>query len=437
MWAYLSSKMKNIYSCEGKKNKARGRESMDKKRRIAVIFGGQSTEHEVSRVSAESVVRNINRDKYDVVMLGITKDGRWLSYDGPVEKLGTGEWQAIAEAKALERMKAPVGRTQAPACNAVNVGEEAYTEAEGENSAGCPAQKGILRYVLSVNSARSILMAAGAENGNRKIDVAFPVLHGCNGEDGTIQGLFELAGIPYVGSGVLGSALGMDKAYAKIIFEKEGIPQGKYLVFSRSEINRGMDEAVEKVEAVFSYPCFVKPSSAGSSVGITKARDRKGLAEGLMLALKYDRRVLVEEFINGREIECAVLGNDDPAASTVGEIIPCNEFYDYNAKYGSEGASQIMIPAKLPEETARKIRTYAVKAFKVLDCAGLARVDFFVGRETGEVYINEINTMPGFTSISMYPKLWEASGIPYPELIDRLVELAVERFEENRREVEI
>jgi len=410
---------------------------MDKKRRIAVIFGGQSTEHEVSRVSAESVVRNINRDKYDVVMIGITKDGRWLSYDGPVEKLGSGEWQAIAEAKALERMKEPARRMQAPICKVGNIGEGAYTETENENSAENPAQEGILRSVWRGNSARSILMAAGAENGNRKIDVLFPVLHGCNGEDGTIQGLFELAGIPYVGSGVLGSALGMDKAYAKIIFEKEGIPQGKYLVFSRSEINRRMDEAVRKVEAVLSYPCFVKPSNAGSSVGVTKARDRKGLEEGLKLALRYDRRVLAEEFINGREIECAVLGNDDPIASTVGEIIPCNEFYDYSAKYGSEGASQIIIPAKLPEETVHRIRTYAVKAFKALDCAGLARVDFFVRRETGEVYINEINTMPGFTSISMYPKLWEASGVPYPELIDRLAELAIERFDENLREVEI
>ena len=407
-----------------------GRESMAKKRRIAVIFGGQSTEHEVSRISAESVVKNINRDKYDVVMLGITKDGRWLAYDGPVEKIGAGEWQSIAEAKALERMRKPT-------CNIGNIGEGTCMKMESENSEESPAQESILRTVSPGNSAGSVFMAAGAENGNGKIDVVFPVLHGCNGEDGTIQGLFELAGVPYVGSGVLGSALGMDKAFAKIIFDKEGIPQGKYLVFSRTEIKRCMEAAIEKVEGILDYPCFVKPSNAGSSVGVTKAHDRNELADGLKLALKYDRRVLVEEFINGMEIECSVLGNDDPIASTVGEIIPCNEFYDYSAKYCSDGASQIIIPAKLPDETVRKVREYAVRAFKALDCAGLARVDFFVHRKTGDVYINEINTMPGFTSISMYPKLWEASGIPYPELIDRLVELAIERFEEKRREVEI
>ncbi|MCX7921151.1 MAG: D-alanine--D-alanine ligase [Clostridia bacterium] len=370
---------------------------MSAKKRIAVIFGGQSSEHEVSRVSAQSVITNINADKYDVAMIGITKDGRWLSYDGPVEKLGSGEWQAIAEAKA-----------------------------DVLSSGGIAAAE---------NSARSIIKSAASEAGAKTIDVVFPVLHGCNGEDGTIQGLFELAGIPYVGCGVLGSALGMDKAYSKIIFEKEGIPQGKYLVFNRKQINSDIEGIIKKVEETLIYPCFVKPSNAGSSVGVSKARDRVELVNALNLAAKHDRRILVEEFINGREVECAVLGNDDPIASTVGEVVPCNEFYDYQAKY-IDGDSKITIPAELPEDTAAEIRQYAIRAFKALDCAGLSRVDFFVHKETGKVYINEINTLPGFTSISMYPKLWEASGIPYAELISRLIDLAIERFEDNTRQFE-
>jgi D-alanine-D-alanine ligase len=375
---------------------------MSGKKRIAVIFGGQSSEHEVSRVSAQSVVENIDRDKYDVVMIGITRDGRWLNYDGPVEKLGTGEWQLIAESQASARKRlAQAG------------------DADADGAAG----------------ARAILKISGAEAENRKIDVVFPVLHGCNGEDGTIQGLFELAGIPYVGSGVLGSALGMDKAYAKIIFEKESLPQGIYLVFDRKRIRLETDRIADEVESVLAYPCFVKPSNAGSSVGVSKVYDRDGLKEALRLAAEYDRRVLVEEFIDGREIECSVLGNDRPVASTVGEVIPCNEFYDYDAKYAAESTSRVVIPAELPEETIQEIREYAVRAFKSLDCAGLSRVDFFVHRKTGRVYINEINTMPGFTSISMYAKLWEASGVSYPELVERLIELAVERHEDNKREI--
>ncbi|MDF2522915.1 MAG: D-alanine/D-alanine ligase [Clostridiales bacterium] len=368
---------------------------MSNKKKIAVIFGGQSSEHEVSRVSAESVIKNINRDKFDVVMMGITKEGRWLRYDGPAEKLGTGEWQALAEASALNDR--PVALSQE-------------------------------------NSAREIVTAAGAgSDGN--IDVVFPVLHGCNGEDGTIQGLFELAGIPYVGCGVLGSALGMDKAYSKIVFEKEGIPQGKYLTFSRKQIEREPENLVRQVEEQLEYPCFVKPSNAGSSVGVSKAHNREELVEALKFAARYDRRILVEEFINGREVECAVLGNEDPIASTVGEVVPCNEFYDYKAKYESGDNSEVVIPAKLPSETINRIREFAVKAFKALDCSGLSRVDFFVHKETGEILINEINTLPGFTKISMYPKLWEATGIPYSELIERLIDLAIERFEDNKREI--
>jgi D-alanine-D-alanine ligase len=241
-----------------------------------------------------------------------------------------------------------------------------------------------------------------------------------------------LAGIPYVGSGVLGSALGMDKAYAKVIFNKENIPQGRYLVFSRKQVNSNIDSVAEEVEKELGYPCFIKPSNAGSSVGVNKARNRVELNRALEIAAQHDIRILAEEYINGREIECAVLGNDEPEASIVGEVIPSNDFYDYDAKYFSSD-SKTLIPANVPDTTANTIRNYALNAFKSLDCAGLARVDFFVHKETGEVYINEINTMPGFTKISMYPKLWEASGLPYQKLIDRLIELALERFEAKKR----
>ncbi len=362
---------------------------MKEKKRIAVVFGGQSSEHEVSRFSAESVLRNIDTDKFDVAMIGITRDGRWLSYDGPLELLGTGGWQAIAEARQQSQ-----------------------------------------QVLLSAGAAM-----AAAEKDSKRIDVVFPVLHGCNGEDGTIQGLLELAGIPYVGCGVLGSALCMDKAYSKIIFEKEGIPQGKYLVFSRKQVYQEVGVIISKVEAELTYPCFVKPSNAGSSVGVSKAHGRSELETALQLAAKYDRRILVEEFMDGREAECAVLGNDDPIASAVGEVVPCNEFYDYEAKYMSGDSSEIIIPAKLPASIIEKIRCYSIKAFKALDCSGLARVDYFVHKDTGEVYINEINTMPGFTQISMYSKLWAATGIPYSELIEKLIELAVKRYEDNQRDI--
>ncbi len=368
------------------------------KKRVAIIFGGQSSEHEVSRVSAQSVIENIDKQKYDVEIIGITKNGQWLNYNGPIEKIGSGDWEAIAQKKLLESMPS-----------------ESETEAQ----------------ITEVNSARQII--AGEKKA--PIDVVFPVLHGCNGEDGTIQGLFELAGIPYVGCGVLGAAVGMDKAYTKIIFEKEGLPQGDYLVFNRKQVYNQIDDVAAQVEGRLTYPCFVKPSNAGSSVGVNKASDRESLKKALIIAAKNDRRILVEEFIDGREIECAVLGNDEPVASTVGEVVPCNEFYDYEAKYQVGDSSKVVIPAEnLSRETVAKIREYAVRAFKCLDCAGLSRVDFFVHKDTGEIYINEINTLPGFTQISMYPKLWAASGIPYPELIDKLIELAFERFEDTKRE---
>lgn len=362
---------------------------MGDKKRVVVIFGGQSTEHEVSRLSAESILKNIDRDKFDVAMIGITKDGRWLPYDGPVGLLSTGEWQALAEA-------------------------------------GLKSQPALLTAGEAI---------AEAEKNNKKIDVVFPVLHGCNGEDGTIQGLFELAGIPYVGCGVLSSALCMDKAYTKIIFEKIGLPQGKYLVYNRKQISNSLDSIVFEIENTLGYPCFIKPSNAGSSVGVSKAHNRSELISGLNFAAKYDRRVLAEEFIDGFEAECAVLGNDDPIASTVGEVIPCNEFYDYEAKYMSGDSSEIIIPARLPEDIREKIRDYSIRAFKALDCSGLARVDFFVRKDDNEIFINEINTMPGFTQISMYSKLWAASGVPYCSLIEKLIELAVESYEDRQRDI--
>lgn len=362
---------------------------MGDKKRVAVVFGGQSSEHEVSRFSAEAVLKNIDRDKFDVVMIGITKEGKWLAYDGPPELVGTGEWQALAEA-------------------------------------GQRPEHALLTAGAAMHAA---------EKDSKRIDVVFPVLHGCNGEDGTIQGLFEIAGIPYVGCGVLGSALAMDKAYSKIIFEKEGIPQGKYLVYSRKQVQRDTGVILSEVERVLTYPCFVKPSNAGSSVGVSKAHNRNELISALQLAARYDRRMLVEEFMDGREAECAVLGNDDPIASTVGEVIPCNEFYDYEAKYMSGDSSEIIIPADLPPAVIDKIKQYSIKAFKALDCSGLARVDFFVCKDTGDVFINEINTMPGFTQISMYAKLWVATGVPYSMLIERLIGLALERYEDNQRDI--
>ncbi len=369
---------------------------MDKSIKILVVFGGQSPEHEISRVSARSVLENIDKSRYETVMIGITKEGRWLNYDGPAEKLSDGSWQQLAEEQAAEKQLSRLAQT---------------------------------------NSAREILkLAANTGNGTANA-VIFPVLHGCNGEDGTVQGLFELTGLPYVGCGVLASALGMDKGYAKILFGQAGLPQGDYLVLNRKEIENNVDEATEVIEEKFTYPCFIKPCNAGSSVGVSKAKDRKSLIAALKLAMRFDRRILIEEFINARELECGVLGNDDPKASVVGEVIACNEFYDYEAKYSGESTSKVIIPAEISESASNKIREYAVKAFKVLDCSGLARVDFFMDKETDGIFINEINTMPGFTSISMYPKLWEAAGVPYSELIGKLVELALERHRDTAREI--
>jgi len=366
---------------------------MSDKINIVVLFGGQSSEHEVSRASAQSVLENLNKDKYNIFPVGITKKGRWLPFSGDYSLIGSGEW----EGQALAELQ-----------------ENAITGIPGV----CCSEMTLTGFIETLACCP-------------RIDVVFPVLHGINGEDGSVQGLLELAGIPYVGCNILASAVGMDKAVSKILFERAGLAQGRFITVKRPDIEKNMLQIQREVEEKIGYPCFVKPSNAGSSVGISKVKKTGELSDALQKAGRYDRKILIEEFIDGREIECSVLGFDEPIASAVGEIIPCNEFYDYKAKY--DGDSKIIIPANLDEKTVETIRACALTAYKALDCSGLSRVDFFVEKNTEKVYINEINTMPGFTSISMYPKLWAAAGIPYRELLDRLVDLAFTRFRESQK----
>lgn len=340
---------------------------MDNK--VAILFGGQSSEHEVSRVSASSVLSHIDNNKYEVLPIGITKDGKWYLYKGSIENIKSGAWEKDAE-------------------NLVENGER-------------------------------ILF-------NREVDVVFPVLHGLYGEDGTVQGMCKLLNIPCVGPGVMSSSLCMDKVYTKYVLENFGIKQADYVVVNRFDYNIDKEEILNEIEEKLGYPNFVKPANSGSSVGISKAHNREELVVGLDEALKHDRKILVEVGINAREIEVAVLGNDDPKGSIPGEIVPAKEFYDYEAKYSSND-SILLIPAKMEENELEEIRTLAVKIYKMLDCAGMARVDFLVDKDTNEVYLNEVNTLPGFTSISMYPKLWDATGLKYSDLINELIKLAAER----------
>ena len=348
---------------------------------VAVIFGGQSSEHEVSRVSASSIISNLDPEKYYVIPVGITKDGKWMIYNGPVDNIKNGEWEKF----------------------------------------GTPA-------ILSPDaSQKGLLKTVGGKVKLIPIDLAFPVLHGKYGEDGTIQGLFELAQIPYVGNGVLASSVSMDKAFTKIIAKNARITQAKYVEL-RSEDLRRIKSAVSRIEKKLGYPCFVKPANAGSSVGITKAHNRDELISGLHLAAQHDSKIVVEEAIVGREIECAVLGNrDKAAASCVGEIFAAAEFYDYDAKYNNSD-SKTVVPADISKEKSDEIRKTAVKVFKAVDGSGLARVDFFVEKDTERVIFNELNTLPGFTPISMYSMLWAACGKSMGELIDDLIDLALERF---------
>jgi D-alanine-D-alanine ligase len=368
------------------------------KLRLGLIFGGRSAEHEVSLRSARSVLKAINREKYEMTLIGISKEGRWLAGADPLAALTAGSGEAAAAPEAM--LSAEPGKRE-------------------------------LLAVTPNGSAHSLKLSAITE-----LDVVFPLLHGPFGEDGTMQGLLELADLPYVGSGVLASALAMDKAMCKQVLRAAGLRVTDWLVITRADIERDVEAAAAIAAGRFSFPIFTKPANLGSSVGVVKAHDYGELVAGLRESARYDRRVLVEPGISAREIEVSVLGNAEPLASTVGEVVPSREFYDYEAKYVDEG-SRLIIPAPIPVETAQLARTTAVAAFKAIDGAGLARVDFLLDRDSGELYLNEINTLPGFTDISMYPKLWEAAGLTYPDLIDRLVELALERQGEKDKNVTV
>ena len=388
------------------------------KLRVGVLFGGRSGEHEVSLLSAASVLNAIDRDKYEVVPIGITKDGRWLTAEH-AENLLTGK--LILEPRNLRAGDPDM--TQPAAVLARGEAVVVPPEPVHRQSGLVPFQTDAA--LLRRSSDRAI-----------NVDVIFPVLHGTFGEDGTIQGLLELADIAYVGAGVLGSAAGMDKDIMKSLFIAAGIPIVKHVTILRSAWEKD-PKKVERLVGKLKYPVFVKPANLGSSVGISKAHNRKELGPAIEEAAKFDRKIVIEEGVGGktdkaREIECSVLGNDDPIASVPGEIVPVKEFYDYNAKYLDEG-SELIIPAKLTKAQAKKVQELAVQAFKAVDCSGLARVDFLMDAKTQKIYLNEINTMPGFTAISMYPKLWAASGLAYSDLIDRLIQLGIERHEDKKK----
>jgi len=385
---------------------------MAKKLRVGILFGGRSGEHEVSLLSAASVLKAIDRKKFDVVPIGITKDGHWLAAGEAQNLLAGTESTETRQLRAGDPEKTP--------------GAKLLQEGIPTLLAPEPVKTG------------AALTAGSARPSTTNLDVVFPVLHGTFGEDGTIQGLFELAGIAYVGSGVLGSAAGMDKDVMKRLFANARLPIVKHVTLLRAEWEKTPRKAIARIEAALKYPLFVKPANLGSSVGISKAHDRKELGPALTEAAKYDRKLIVEQGVGGkkvkaRELEVAVLGNDDPKASVVGEIVPGKEFYDYEAKYLSEGSVPV-IPAKLTRAETKQIREMAVAAFRACDLSGLARVDFLMEPDAKRrIYLNEVNTMPGFTQISMYPKLWAATGLPYTELLTRLIALGLERHEEKKR----
>ncbi len=383
----------------GKAARGTGR-TMAKKLRVGVLFGGKSGEHEVSLRSAASILKAIDRKKYEVVPIGIAKSGQWL---------GGTQAQALLDGNAPELPEKSTRQVDA---------------------------------IAATSDTAPTVDTSG-------LDVVFPVLHGTFGEDGTIQGMLEMADVAYVGSGVLGSAVGMDKAAMKTMFAAAGLPLVKHTTVLRGEWQASPRKVTAHVEAALEYPVFVKPANLGSSVGISKVRARKELAAAMNEAAQFDRKIVIEEGVGGmgkqrasgkaRELEVAVLGNDVPEASVVGEIVPDREFYDYASKYDTTSTSEPQIPAKLTRAEAKELRAMAVRAFQSCDCSGLARVDFLMeaagpkSKKAPKIYLNEVNTMPGFTSISMYPKLWEASGVSYPELIDRLIALAMERHAEKKR----
>ena len=370
----------------------RGRMAGERKIHVGIIFGGRSGEHEVSLRSARSVMDALDKTRYEILPIGITKEGRWIAGENALPALKEG------------------GREVNPAALLGEPREKALMSIEPGDEVGS----------LRLHSVATV-------------DVIFPVLHGPYGEDGTVQGLLELADIPYVGSGVVGSAVGMDKAIFKAVMQSHGIPVVPYQLVLRSEWESEPDAVITRVEAALSYPLFAKPANMGSSVGVSKARDREDLIVALNKASRYDRRLIVEQgVVDAREIEVSVLGNGRPIASVPGEVVPGDEFYSYQDKYVNDDA-QLLIPAPLSEELAEEARAVAVHAYRAIDAAGLARVDFLLEKVSGKLWLNELNTIPGFTSISMYPKLWEATGVPYSELIDRLIQLALERHADKCR----
>ncbi len=384
------------------------------KLRVGILFGGRSGEHEVSLLSAASILQAIDKDKYEVVPIGITKEGRWLT-PAHAERLLRGE----SHQESGRHLRA--GDPEATPGAAVLARGEAVIVPP------VPQSHGLVPFESAARAAEHSI----------DVDVVFPVLHGTFGEDGTIQGLLELADIAYVGAGVLGSAAGMDKDVMKKLFAAAGLPIVKHVTILRSHWEESAKEVTREIERRLKYPVFVKPANLGSSVGISKVRERKELGSAMETAAAYDRKIIIEQGVGGRkqkarELECSVLGNDQPQASITGEIIPSADFYDYNAKYLDEG-SQLLIPAKITKKQMKDVQQMAIRAFQAVDCAGLARVDFLMDPKTEKIYLNEINTMPGFTSISMYPKLWAASGLGYPELIDRLIQLALERQAEKKK----
>ena len=354
-----------------------------RKLRVGVLFGGRSGEHEVSLASAASIIRGLDPQKYEAVPIGITKEGHWL--------IGAGAQKMLPE----------VLRT-------------------GQ------------RVLMSADPTESALMPLDGSPRGQKLDVVFPVIHGTFGEDGTMQGLLELAGLPFVGAGVLGSAIGMDKDVAKKLMQVAGIPVVPWIAVQRADWERQPKEIRRAIEKKFKYPVFVKPATLGSSVGMTKVHSRAELGPALDLAAEFAMKIMVERAVSAREIEVSVLGNHDPRASIPGEIVPHREFYDYAAKYLEEG-TQLLIPAKLKKSEVKKVQTMAITAFRALELSGMARVDFFIEKRGGKIFLNEVNTIPGFTSISMYPKLWEANGIPFRELISKLIDLALEQHREKAR----
>jgi D-alanine-D-alanine ligase len=373
-----------------------------RKIRVGVLFGGRSGEHEVSLRSARSVMQSLDPAKYEVVPIGITKDGRWIAGDADAQAAGA--LTNGREARAVTLLPEP----SESALMAIDPATE--------HKSGDPASSN-----LSVIA---------------ELDVVFPVLHGPFGEDGTVQGLLELAGLPYVGAGVVGSAVGMDKAIFKQVMAAAGLPVLPWVLCTRRQWSREPEAVIEAVERALPYPVFTKPVNLGSSVGISKCHDRAELQAGLTEAARFDRRLLIEQGIHrARELEVSVLGNEEPIASVIGEVRPRREFYDYVAKYiaepGSEDESELIIPAQLDPELADAVRELALRAYRAIDCAGLGRVDLLFDDQNGRIYLNEINTIPGFTSISMYPKLWEATGVSYSELLNRLIDLALDRHREK------